>query len=650
MIDQLHFSNKEAFQTGNPYQRSLLDAIPVAIYTCNMDGYVQLYNNLIIKLFGREPIRGEDRFCCSWRTFNTDGTVADIKESPTWQCLFEGKDHATGNTLVQRPDNSFIQIRIYAERMLDDKGTLIGTMNTVTDITDQAENEAKLAYLASIVKSSHDAIISKTLDGIVTSWNNAAEQIFGYTAEEMIGQSITRLIPPDRQNEEPQIIARILRGEQIDHFETRRIHKTKKYIDVSLTISPIKNEAGKIIGASKIARDITQQKIFQKNLQETKERYRLAVATTGLGSWEIQVEEKTILLSKECRDILGIHYEGLLTLEEIKKYLHPVAAERIKQKFADVFSSPAKEQYDFEFRIIRHDGAIRWVRTRTKIYFNPDQTATRCWGTLIDVTEERIATEALEAEVSKRTSQLIDTNRQLERSNNDLEQFAYIASHDLQEPLRKIQTFINLIERNESNPELRAMYYEKVVKAANRMSTLVRDVLNYSRLSNKLIDNTTVDLNEIVEAVKQDCELTIAEKQAKIINHGLPAIEGNSAQLQQLFSNLVSNALKFSSSHPLINISASLVPATDVQVVGLPHGKPVNQYHRILISDNGIGFEKEFAKKIFEIFQRLETQSRFSGTGIGLAVCKKIVENHGGSISADSTPGQGSVFEILLPA
>lgn len=648
MIERPHFSNKEAFQTGNPYQRSLLDAIPIAIYTCNENGYVQLYNNATIKLFGREPKKDEDRFCCAWKVLNMDGTPANIKHSPTWQCLFEGKEEATGNVLIQNPDNKFRQISVRAERVLDDNGQLIGTLNTVTDITEQSENEAKLAYLASIIRSSHDAIISKTLEGIITSWNNGAEQVFGYEAEEMIGQSITRLIPPDRQNEEPAIISRILKGEQIDHFETKRIHKYKNLIDVSLTISPIKNEEGKIIGASKIARDITQQKLVQKNLQETKERYRLAVATTGLGSWEILVAENNIILSKECRDILGMQQENVQSLTSMQRWIHPDEIARINEKVKNILSAPQKEQYDFEFRIIRSDGSVRWVRTRSKFYFSSDQTPVRCWGTMIDVTEERTATEALEEEVRKRTSQLIDINQQLERSNNDLEQFAYIASHDLQEPLRKIQTFINLIERNESNKDLRNSYYEKVVKAANRMSTLVRDVLNYSKLSNKILDKAAVDLNDVIDVVKQDCELVIAEKGAKIINHGLPVIEGNQPQLQQLFANLISNALKFSKENPIITISSALLTKNDTTIFPLKHTGI--EYLRILVADNGIGFEKEFADKIFEIFQRLETQSRYSGTGIGLALCKKIVENHGGFIAADSTPGKGSIFEILLPA
>jgi PAS domain S-box-containing protein len=239
-------------------------------------------------------------------------------------------------------------------------------------------------------------------------------------------------------------------------------------------------------------------------------------------------------------------------------------------------------------------------------------------------------------------------NADLEKSNRDLEQFAYVASHDLQEPLRKIQTFSNLLSQNLANKESADRYLEKIISSAARMTDLIKAVLNYSRLSDTNASFEMVPLNEILTTIQTDYELAIAEREAVIKAGSLPVIYGNRLQLNQLFLNLISNALKFSKEKPEISITANTVDKDAV-----PGNEALNgasKYVEIIFKDNGIGFEQQFADRIFTVFQRLHNRQEYPGTGIGLALCKKIVDNHHGHITVTSDPGVGTSFYIYLPA
>lgn len=250
-------------------------------------------------------------------------------------------------------------------------------------------------------------------------------------------------------------------------------------------------------------------------------------------------------------------------------------------------------------------------------------------------------------QIIESSERLIKTNADLQKKNEELEQFAYIASHDLQEPLRKIRTFVDLAKRSTTDPNAVERYIEKVDLSAERMSALIRDVLEYSRLGRLEESFIDTDLNEVIEHILSDFELIISQKQAQITSDRLPVIRGNKLQLHQLFANLLSNALKFNTSKPVIHISCEAVSKSDPQNykrAGLP-----KQYFKIEVRDNGIGFDEKFADQVFTIFQRLTTREQYQGTGIGLALCKKIVENHNGQISVRSTPGVGTTFVILLP-
>ncbi len=349
--------------------------------------------------------------------------------------------------------------------------------------------EARLALLSAIVDSSDDAIISKDLNSIITSWNKSAERLFGYTAEEALGQPITILIPPDRLSEEPHIISRLKNGERVDHFETVRRRKDGTLLDISLAISPVRDSTGKIIGASKIARDIT--------------------------------ESKRLLLD-------------------------------------------------------------------------------------------------------------------LQRTNQMLEQFAYSASHDMQEPLRSVKIFSQLLMRkygSQLDPEGKRML-DFLQRGAGRMETLLQDLLEYTRLIEFEKPTEETDANLALESALQRLNDTISESNAKITTGVLPSLRVHFAHLQQLFQNLIGNALKYRDPNraPTISINAIRQDA----------------HWLFSIQDNGIGIAPEFAETIFGLFKRLHTGDQYPGTGLGLAICRRIVEQYGGRIWIESQPSPGTLFYFTL--
>lgn len=238
-------------------------------------------------------------------------------------------------------------------------------------------------------------------------------------------------------------------------------------------------------------------------------------------------------------------------------------------------------------------------------------------------------------------------NNELEKSNRDLEQFAYIASHDLQEPLRKIQIFSELGEKNLQQPEVLQRYLNKINSSAQRMTQLIKAILNYSRLYNAENEFSEIKLNEVVKAIKTDLEILIDEKKAIIETGDLPVIAGVPLQINQLFLNLISNSLKFSEQSPQIYISSRMLTENELPTEFILKN---GSYVELIFEDNGIGFDKQYSQKIFSIFQRLHTNQKYAGTGIGLALCKKIVENHNGFITAQSEPGMGTRFCIYFPA
>nr|WP_293835431.1 ATP-binding protein [uncultured Arsenicibacter sp.] len=290
-----------------------------------------------------------------------------------------------------------------------------------------------------------------------------------------------------------------------------------------------------------------------------------------------------------------------------------------------------------------------------------EETAERTWSAVerarVDMAirqreeQYRLLVRELDKRVQQRTDELLQLNQDLKRSNENLQQFAYIASHDLQEPLRKIQSFGDVLkEQYQTSLGDGIMYLDRMQQSAGRMSTLIKDLLNYSRISTGQELRELVSLPVILDTVLSDLELVIRDTGAVVRIDPLPAIRGDASQLRQLFQNLLTNALKFRVTDvaPVIYVRTEVISADVIREPIFPT-RPATFYYRIEVIDNGIGFDDRHVNRIFQLFQRLHGRNEYSGTGIGLAICEKVVANHGGAITASSQPGHGAVFRIYLP-
>lgn len=629
--------------------RHLLNILPVAVYTCDKDGYITYYNECAAQMWGRQPQLGKDRWTGAFKLFTVDGNSLPFDETPIANVLRNKSETGKHELVVERPDGSRVNVIPHPRAIFDENGNLEGAVNMLVDVTRQRADEEKAARLKMIVQFSNAAIISKTLNGIVTSWNPAAQKIFGFTAEEMIGQPIIKIIPHDLYYEEELILSKLRRGEAIEHMETTRITKDGRLIDVSLTVSPVRDESGHVIGVSKIARDVTNTKRAERIMRESDERFRMAVEATKLGTWEYDPLTQDLTWSRECRKIYGIGESEKVDYSFFLKTIYREDYDFVTREIERAMDPSGNGTYDIRFRITRKNGTVRWIRSQGKVYFNNQHIAERFIGTVLDITDEKVAKEQLEQLVSERTKELKMMNKQLQRSNSDLAQFASVASHDLQEPLRKVQLYCDRILESPKNPEVFEKFFPRIISASARMLQLIKDVLHYAQMSDAGEQMTEVDLNTIFENVVSDLEVSVREKNAEITADLLPNIRGNSVQLHQLFANLISNSIKFNQAKPVIKITSRRLRKNEV----LSKHKNIGEapgYVELIFKDNGIGFEQKYAHEVFEIFARLQDRSTYSGTGIGLAVCKKIVENHHGLINVQSAPGEGTIFTILLPA
>jgi len=623
--------------------QQVLDPQQDAVYICDSNGFIIFYNEASAKLWGRRPEPGKEKWTGAWKTFDEKGKSFVPFSTDN---ILNGK-LSIPNMLVEKSDGKRTLVKTNLRYLHDEDGAHIGFIVSCESVLSQSINQQKEAHLAAIVETSDDAIISKTLDGVITSWNAGAERIFGYSADEMIGQLIFKLIPGNLWNEESMIQEHLRAGRRIDHYETIRINKNGDLLNVSLTISPIKDANGTIVGASKIARDITHQKMQEVSLRESEERYRLAIETARLGTWSFDIKNNNLVYSAETANIFGT-WNKALTWTLMMEAIYPEDKDLVNARLQQAMTNVDGGDYDIEYRIVQESKAIRWARVRGKVYFSPHGDAEKIIGTMLDITDEKTTKEILEQTVAERTADLSRMNEHLLKSNENLAQFAYIASHDLQEPLRKIQTFIDIIDKNGHLDPMPANYFHRIKASAERMSSLVESILEYSRIDRQETQFVKTDLNLILKEVVEDYETLINTTGTQIQAQQLPVIMGLPSQLRQLFGNLISNAIKFCETTPCIKISAKFLFNDQ-----LPDGVPILDSERVLeisFTDNGIGFAQQYAEKIFQIFQRLHSKSTYKGTGIGLALCKKIIENHQGYIYAYGEPDKGSTFVILLPA
>lgn len=356
------------------------------------------------------------------------------------------------------------------------------------------------------------------------------------------------------------------------------------------------------------------------------------------GSWTYNIKEDEFYFSENFYRLYGYNpHEENVTVENFIQYVHPEDLEGVQENFS--ISKTRDFNPPYPFRIYRKDNnQISHLRVKSKMFITNNGEKILI-GTTRDITEEFEKTQIIE-----------ERNVELEKTVKELTEFNHVASHDLQEPLRKIQTFISRIEEKESEKlsDNGKVYFDKIKSAASRMRILIDDLLQYSRTSRVKNDFEKINLNEVLENAIAELFETIKDKKAELHFKQLPKVKGVVFQLNQLFINLISNSLKYSkeNSNPIIKIESHKVSAENDDK--LPKNDK-RKFHKISITDNGIGFNQEHAEQIFNLFQRLHGKTDYPGTGVGLAICKKIVDNHKGYIFAESSLGDGATFILYLP-
>lgn len=425
-------------------------------------------------------------------------------------------------------------------------------------------------------------------------------------------------------------------------IEVGRAGKSRK-LYINLAIEPLKEIEGHITGVMVVANDVSELIMALDFLRESEQRFRQLADTMPLLIWRVDN-----LSNKNFYNAFTSIYSGLsaddLDRQGLLNLVHPDERESNLITWQNCLRTG--ENFTYEHRFKRYDGQYRWHLSRGVAQRNKVGEIESWIGTSTDIEDQKALEEILENRVAIRTTELVEMNSQLLKTNQELEQFAYIASHDLQEPLRKIQIFSDRILEGISEQDLKNRdYARRVISSARRMSLLINDVLSYSRISQSEIVFFETDLNIVLQDVLRDFELLIEEKGAKVRFDALPKIKVIPLQINQLFTNLIGNALKFTNKAPVLEISYSKVirgqnPEIDIL-------DPSLDYAHLRFSDNGIGFEQHYANQIFTIFQRLNTE--YEGNGIGLTICKKIVQNHKGVILATGNTNEGARFDIFLP-
>jgi PAS domain S-box-containing protein len=483
-------------------------------------------------------------------------------------------------------------------------------------------------WLAAIIESADDAIISKTLDGIITSWNKGAERIFGYTADEVVGKPITILIPKDHENEEPAILARLRAGERIEHYETVRVRKDGKLINISLTVSPIKGPEGEIVGASKVARDITEQKRARQALDSANERLRLALEASRLGDWSWDAETNLIKLSDTAARIFDVPPDTQITRAQLQALLHEEDREPVRVAVDTALAE--HRDYEIEYRVSRKDGSEAWVSGRGCGVYTADGKLVGMLGFVLDISNRKAAELKIQ-----------HLYRQAEESSRLKEEFLATISHELRTPLSAILGWARMLRLGQLSAEHTAKALDTIERNARAQAQLVDDLLDVSRIiTGKLrMDVRPSDPNAFIDAAVEAVRPAAEAKGVrvlKVVDTGPISIPGDPVRLQQVVWNLLSNAIKFTPRGGRVQIRS----------------ERVNSHLEIVVTDSGMGISPEFLPYVFDRFRQADqrTSRQHSGMGLGLAIVRHLVELHGGTVSANSEgEGKGATFTVMLP-
>jgi PAS domain S-box-containing protein len=515
------------------------------------------------------------------------------------------------------------------------------TADLQSEIADRRRAQEMAERLAAVVESSDDAIISKTLDGTITAWNRGAEKVFGYSSAEAVGQSMTLLLPPECAEEESGILAQIRRGESVQHFETVRVRKDGKKIDVSVTISPISDSMGAIVGASKIARDITDRKQAEEALETQTLMLQSVLDSMGEGLIAADQDGRFLIWNDSANKLMGRKASDLPTEQWTPHYkvflpdeITPYPPDRLP-----LVRALHGESVQVELMVEHPDRANRVCLEVTARPLKDNQGNLRGGvAVLRDITERKTAEREIQALNQTLETRVIERTAELKVANKELEAFTYSVSHDLRAPIRHISGFAKiLVERFRSSlPAEANEHLQLIVQAAHRMGQMVDEMLKLARLGRQALEVKTTGLSSLAADVVTLLAPEIEGRQVEWKIDELPFVECDPILMRQVFQNLISNALKYSRPR-----AAAVIEIGQTE----KEGEKV-----IFVKDNGVGFDMKYSDKLFGVFQRLHLAEEFEGNGIGLATVERIIKKHGGRVWVEAELDRGATFFFTLGA
>lgn len=490
---------------------------------------------------------------------------------------------------------------------------------TLEDITERRRSTEALIRLAAIVTNSSDAVLSLDLQGEVTSWNPGAERLFGWTAQEMAGQHLNRILPADRAGEVQQLIDRVKAGERIHFFETERKHRDGHHVQVSLTVSPLRAPSGEIIGISKIERDITASKAVAASLLESERRFHLLADNMDQLAWITNADRTEYWFNGRWTDLTGVPSSELQS--RFKELHHPDHFERVQESLVDITKNA--EPWECTFPLKRFDGEYRWMLARAVPQSDRDGNVVHWFGTCTDITDMMKAEEALQ------------------EADHRKDVFLATLAHELRNPMAPLRSGLEVLQSIEGDQTF--THTRKVMKRqVDHLARLVEDLLDLGRINTGSLKlrrepmdpkKAMQDAAEAIEPMMRGKgqQLTVKTREHPYF------INGDPVRITQVFSNLLHNASKFT-------------PKGGHIEVGCTMGKGSVE---IYVMDSGIGIPPEQREQVFEMFTQVDPEERAKaggGLGIGLHLVKRLVEMHGGSVAVDAgKEGKGTQFTVTLP-
>jgi PAS domain S-box-containing protein len=551
----------------------------------------------------------------------------------------------------------------------DTDGKIIGVITIGHEVTDQviarqAAQKSESQYHNLIYSSPSAVGILYGEEFIITIANDAMLAIFG-KGKEVIGKPYFEVMPELIDQGYREIFAEVYhKGKIYNAIETpmnilRNYTMNQEYYNFML--QPQRDEYGVINGVGIFAAEVTIHALANQKIKASEEKFRRMSDLVPAKISNANADGEVTYFNRHWLDYTGKNFEELKSFG-YHNIMHPDEVPEFQTLLQ--FAAETGKTIEMEMRFLNKKGKYKWHLNIASPILDEDGNVRMWVGSTTEIHKQLQEKRVLEKAVKERTAELQLANHELLQQNQEMEKrtaelvrvnleltaFAYVASHDLQEPLRKIQTFAGRLSTDEhKNLSFSGQHgLERILVSASKMRELIDDLLDYSRISKSHTNTTAVDLNLVVKEVIEMLDHIIVDKKVEIIYGSLPTIDAVQFQIRQVFVNLLSNSLKFAANHrtPLIAINGALKKG---KLFSYPELLPETTYCHIAISDNGIGFESQYTHQIFKLFQRLHNYSDYKGTGIGLAIVKKVVENHSGFISVSSEIDKGSTFDIYFP-